>query len=141
MMPAYSKGEVSLENYLVKIIAAICRMNGGQIRIKGEMVDVIDQSVTLMKHWDSEAQELVLTTHMGSFPEVFIARPEKQPTKEVIAADPLKKQPIEEAPLFKPVGSTLDDTKLETLEKTLSKRRIARMMREEIAAARKQPEA
>ena len=140
-MSAYNRDGLSLEAYLVRILAALCRQAGGELRIKGELIDVIDQPTTLLKDWDGRTQELVLRTHMGTFGEVFRVIPEKQPTKEVIAADPLKKQPIEEAPLFKPVGSTLDDTKLETLEKTLSKRRIARMMREEIAAARKQPEA
>ena len=140
-MSAYNRDGLSLEAYLVRILAALCRQAGGELRIKGELIDVIDQPTTLLKDWDGRTQELVLRTHMGTFGEVFRVIPEKQPTKEVIAADPLKKQPIEEAPLFKPVGSTLDDTTLETLEKTLSKRRIARMMREEIAAARKQPEA
>ena len=140
-MSAYNRDGLSLEAYLVRILAALCRQAGGELRIKGELIDVIDQPTTLLKDWDGRTQELVLRTHMGTFGEVFRVIPEKQPTKDVIAADPLKKQPIEEAPLFKPVGSTLDDTTLETLEKTLSKRRIARMMREEIAAARKQPEA
>lgn len=113
-------------------------MNGGEIRIKGELVDVIDQSVTLMKFWDSSTQELVLTTHMGSFPEVFIARPEKQPTKEVIAADPIRKQVQEEIPLtlpLRPKASTLDDDKAVALEKKVDKIRLARKIREEMDAA------
>lgn len=113
-------------------------MNGGEIRIKGELVDVIDQSVTLMKFWDSATQELVLTTHMGSFPEVFIARPEKQPTKEVIAADPIRKQVQEEIPLtlpLRPKASTLDDERAASLEKKVDKLRLARKIREEMDAA------
>src|ERR1700692_4626623 len=74
-MPAYSRGDASLESYLVKILAAICRANGGQIRVKGDQVDMIDQPVTLMKFWDQSSQELVLTTHMGSFAETFRAIP------------------------------------------------------------------
>lgn len=139
-MSAYNRGELSLEAYLVRILAALCRQNGGELRIKGELVDAINEPTTLLKDWDSVKQELVLRTHLGTFGEVFRVVPEKQPTKEVIAADPIKKQPIEEAPLFRSSGSTLDDAKLETLEKTLSKRRIARMLREEISAARRTPE-
>jgi len=140
-MSAYNRDGLSLEAYLVRILAALCRQAGGEIRIKGELIDVISEPTTLLKDWDSSKQELVLRTHMGQFGEVFRVVPEKQPTKEVIAADPIKKLPIEEAPLFKPSGSSLDDAKLADLEKTLSKRRIARMMREELAANRRQPEA
>lgn len=139
-MPAYSRGDTSLESYLVKIIAAICRERGGEIRIRGDLIDVIDQPVTLLKDWDSKTQELVLRTHLGSFGEVFRAIPEKQPTKEVIAADPLKKQP-EEPTLFTQKGSTLDDGKLTDLERTLTKRRVASMLNEELKQRKRQPEA
>jgi hypothetical protein len=140
-LSAYNRDGLSLEAYLVRVLAALCRQNGGELRIKGELVDAINEPTTLLKDWDGKTQELVLRTHMGSFGEVFRVVPEKQPTKEVIAADPIKKQQAEDLPLFNPKGSTLDDQKLEVLEKTLSKRRIARMMRDEIAAARRQPEA
>lgn len=133
-MPAYTRGEASLESYLVKIIAALCRQNGGEIRIKGDQIDVIDQPVTLLKDWDTKTQELVLRTHLGSFGEVFRAIPEKQPTKEVIAADPIKRQQ-EEIPLtlpLRPSGSTLDDQKLTEIERKLTKRRVASMLNEEM---------
>jgi len=126
---------------MLKIIAALCKMNGGELRIKGELVDIIDQPVMLTKFWDSATQELVLTTHMGSFPEVFIARPEKQNTKEVIAADPIRKQAQEEIPLtlpLRPRASTLDDEKAVTLEKKIDKIRLARKIREEIDASHRQ---
>jgi hypothetical protein len=143
-MSAYSRGDASLENYLVKIIAALCKMNGGQLRLKGELVDMIDQSVMLMKHWDSLSQELVLTTNTGSFPEVFIARPEKQPAKEVIAADPIRRQAQEEIPLtlpLRPRASTLDDERTALLEKKVDKVRLARKIREEIDAANREARA
>jgi hypothetical protein len=145
-MPAYNRGEASLEAYLVKIIAALCRQNGGELRIRGDQIDVIDQSVTLLKDWDSKKQELVLRTHMGGFGEVFIARPEKQMGKEVIAADPIKKKPAEEQEInFDAVrgkGSTLDNEKLAAMEATLQKRRIASLLREDMARnARQQREA
>src|SRR5579863_1432697 len=114
-MAAYSRGDLSLEAYLVRILAALCRQNGGELRIKGELVDSINEPTTLLKDWDSRTQELVLRTHMGSFGEVFRVVPEKQPTKEVIAADPIRKQP-EESNLFTPQGSTLDDAKLKKME-------------------------
>jgi hypothetical protein len=137
-MPAYSRGNASLESYLVKIIAALCRQAGGEIRIRGDLIDVIDQPVTLLKDWDSRSQELVLRTHLGSFGEVFKAIPEAQPTKEVITADPIRKQAEPEATV-RPSGSTLDNDKLADMEKKLQKRRIAAMLSDELK--RRQPEA
>jgi hypothetical protein len=137
-MPAYSRGDASLESYLVKIIAALCRQAGGEIRIRGDLIDVIDQPVTLLKDWDQKNQELVLRTHLGSFGEVFRAIPEKQPTKEVITADPIRKQAEPEATV-RPSGSTLDNEKLADMEKTLTKRRLARLIRDELDATRRQP--
>jgi hypothetical protein len=137
-MPAYSRGDASLESYLVKIIAALCRNAGGEIRIRGDLIDVIDQPVTLMKSWDSRTQELVLSTSTGTFTEVFRAVPEKHPVKEVIAADPLRKQ--DDLPLFNKSASTLDDEKLANLEKKVDKIRIARKLQQELDA-RRQPEA
>lgn len=116
----------------MKIIAALCKQNGGQIRIKGELVDVIDQPVTLLKEWDSQTQELVLSTHMGTFAEVYRAIPEKQPTKEVIAADPLREKTPEPAPMPNKRASTLDDEKLKGIETTLTKRRVAAMLADEM---------
>ena len=139
-MPAYNRGEASLESYLVKIIAALCRERGGEIRVKGELIDVIDQPVTLLKSWDTSTQELVLRTTMGSFTEVYRVIPEKQPTKEVIAADPLKKE-TEQPTLFPQKGSTLDDEKLQKLERELRKRRVASMISEDLRKRQRQPEA
>jgi hypothetical protein len=140
-MPAYSRGDASLESYLVKIIAALCKERGGEIRVKGELIDVIDQPVTLMKSWDSISQELVLRTTMGTFTEVYRVIPEKQPTKEVIAADPIRKQVPEEPNLFAPKGSTLDDQKLTELERKLTKRRVAALLSDELKNRNRQPEA
>jgi hypothetical protein len=138
-LSAYNRGELSLEAYLVRILAALCRQNGGELRIKGELVDAINEPTTLLKDWDSRTQELVLRTHMGSFGEVFRVVPEKQPTREVIAADPLK--PEQQRDLFAPKGSTLDDEKLQKLERTMTKKRIANMIAEDLRARQRQPEA
>jgi hypothetical protein len=139
-LSAYNRGELSLEAYLVRILAALCRQSGGELRIKGELVDAINEPTTLLKDWDSRTQELVLRTHMGSFGEVFRVVPEKQPTKEVIAADPIRK--AEDQPnLFAPKGSTLDDEKLKKIETDLTRRRIASLISEDLKKRRQQPEA
>ncbi len=140
-MSAYNRGELSLEAYLVRILAALCRQNGGELRIKGELVDAINEPTTLLKDWDTRTQELVLRTHMGTFGEVFRVVPEKQPTKEVIAADPIRKAE-EQATLFpSSKGSTLDDEKLQKLERDLTKRRVASMISEDLKRRQRQPEA
>ena len=139
-MSAYNRGELSLEAYLVRILAALCRQNGGELRIKGELVDAINEPTTLLKDWDTRTQELVLRTHMGSFGEVFRVVPEKQPTKEVIAADPIKRE-MEQPTLFPAKGSTLDDEKLQKLERELTKRRVASMISEDLRKRQRQPEA
>lgn len=139
-MSAYNRGELSLEAYLVRILAALCRQNGGELRIKGELVDAINEPTTLLKDWDTRTQELVLRTHMGSFGEVFRVVPEKQPTREVIAADPLRKDP-EQPTLFPAKGSTLDDEKLQKLERELTKKRVAAMISEDLRKRQRQPEA
>jgi hypothetical protein len=139
-LSAYNRGELSLEAYLVRILAALCRQNGGELRIKGELVDAINEPTTLLKDWDTHTQELVLRTHMGSFGEVFRVVPEKQPTKEVIAADPIKRE-MEQPTLFPAKGSTLDDEKLQKLERELTKRRVASMISEDLRKRQRQPEA
>ncbi len=139
-MSAYNRGELSLEAYLVRILAALCRQNGGELRIKGELVDAINEPTTLLKDWDTRTQELVLRTHMGTFGEVFRVIPEKQPTKEVIAADPLRKE-AEQPTLFPSKGSTLDDEKLQKLERDLTRRRVASMISEDLKRRQRQPEA
>lgn len=142
-MPAYARGELSLEAYLCRVLAALCRQSGGEIRIKGELVDTAGESTTLLKEWDATKQELVIRTHTGMFGEVFRVVPEKQPTKEVIAADPIRKA-AQETPLdipFRPSGSTMDDAKLTELERTLTKRRVASMISDELRKRRTQPEA
>jgi hypothetical protein len=139
-LSAYNRGELSLEAYLVRILAALCRQNGGELRIKGELVDAINEPTTLLKDWDSSKQELVLRTHLGTFGEVFRVIPEKQPTKEVIAADPIRKQQEEITFVPPSKGTTLDDQKLTTMEKTLKKREIARLLKDEMGAMRRQPE-
>jgi hypothetical protein len=138
---AYNRGDQSLEGYESRILAAICKQNGGEIRIKGELIDTTPVGCLLIKGWDSEKQELVIMVNMYAFPEVWRVAPASQPTKEVIAADPIRKQAEQPMTLpFNPSGSTLDNEKLADMEKTLQKRRIASMLSDELKK-RRQPEA
>ena len=149
-MSAYNRDGLSIEAYLVRIIAALCRQAGGELRVKGELVDSVGDATALLKSWDSAKQELVLTVNMGSFGEVFRVIPERQTAKQPVPIstptngqtfDPLDKlftptppEPSREHPR---AASTLDDTeRLSKLESTLQKRRIARLFEEEMRAKR-----
>jgi hypothetical protein len=133
-MPAYLRGELSIEAYLVRLLAAACRQNGGELRLKGELVDTPGDSTALMKTWDEKKQEIVLTVSMGSFSEIYRVTPEKQiskqqvlfPTQPGTESEPLiEKQPSRH-------GQTLDNPNLDAIEKTLQKRRVAAMLKEEL---------
>lgn len=146
-MPAYSRGDLSVEAYLVRIIAALCRQNGGELRVKGELVDTVGEATALLKAWDPTKQELVLTTAMGTFGEVFRVVPEKQAGAQTVItqkpADPLTKlfqdgsEPEKEP---RRATSTLDNPeKLKELESRLLKRRVASMLQDELNRRRTAP--
>jgi len=150
-MSAYNRDGLSVDAYLVRILAALCRQAGGELRVKGELVDAVGEATALLKSWDSTKQELVLMVNMGSFGEVYRVVPERQTQKEPVPMrpapingqtfDPLDKlftptppEPSREHPR---AGSTLDDTeRLSKLESALQKRRIARLFEEEMRAKR-----
>jgi hypothetical protein len=91
---AYSRGELSIEAYLVRILAGIVRQNGGELRVKGEVVDMVGEPTALLKEWDTQKQEIVLRTGVGSFTEVFKVIPETRPAREVLAVP----RPVREPP-------------------------------------------
>jgi hypothetical protein len=140
-MSAYNPEGIGTEAYLTRIISAICKQSGGTVRIKGELVDAVGESTVFTTEWDSSKQELVLTAPIGTHVRVYRVVPENQRVKEVIAADPIRKQVPEEPNLFAPKGSTLDDNKLTELERQLTKRRVASMISEDLKKRQRQPEA
>lgn len=152
-MSAYNRDGLSIEAYLVRIIAALCRQAGGELRVKGELVDTVGEATALLKAWDSTKQELVLTTAMGSFGEVFRVVPEKQTGKQPVpvtappegrTADPLERLFTPQTPAEdgKRSVNTLEDTdRLVDIESKLRKLRIARMFADEMAARKRAPQA
>lgn len=145
-MPAYSRGELSVEAYLLRILAALCEKAGGELRIRGELVDRAGESTTLTKEWDSKTTELVLRIEQTSYREIFRVNPEKNASKVAAAQpegrilDPLDRTIFREgldtpkAPA-KPISTAEDDERLANLEKALRKRRLAAMLQEEIRRA------
>ena len=141
-MSAYNRGELSIEAYLVRVLAALCRQNGGEVRIKGELIDTIGEATTLTKYWDSTKQELVLQATLGMFGEVFRVVPEKQAARPMptTAVDPLasvfRDAPPERAtpaPEFLPKNNTLDDERVAEIERTRRVRQAAAVIRDELA--------
>lgn len=149
-MSAYQRGELSIEAYLVRILAGVVRQAGGELRVKGEAVDTVGEPTALLKEWDQKTQEIVLRTGVGSFTEVFKVIPERQPTREILAIP----KPVRETPrtptsfdplekLFKdggengdseflPKTSTLDEERAVKLERDQRIRRAAALIREEL---------
>ncbi len=154
-MSAYSRDGLSVEAYLARLLTAIIRQAGGELRIKGEIVDMVGEPTAFIKEWDKEKQEVVLRCGVGSFVETFRVVPEKPagaqvaipaqaPSAAAQIVDPLvnlfrdRSAPPDTQPEDKPrTTSTLDNEKLVNLENNLRKRRVARLMADEIAANRK----
>ncbi len=136
-MSAYNRDGLSLDAYLVRIIAALCKANGGELRVRGELVDAVGESTVLLKAWDSAKQELVLTVTMGTFGEVFKVVPERQSTPTPVrSVDPLDRalfhtEPEGNGKTFTPKTSTIDNPNLSKLERDQRLRRAAAIVRDE----------
>jgi len=151
-MSAYSRDGLSVEAYLARLLTAIIRQAGGELRVKGEIVDMVGEPTAFIKEWDKEKQEVVLRCGVGTFVETFRVVPEKPagaqtaiPAQPAQVVDPLANifrdrenpPPATEAAERTRKGSTLDDPeKLVKLEMDLRKRRVARLMADELAARR-----
>ena len=139
-MPAYSRGDLSVEGYLLRILAALCRQSGGELRVSGAEVDRVGEPTTISKEWDPDHQQLVLRVESVSFREVFKLTPEKQTPRVAVterAADPMA-QIFRDAPAqtrtedFLPKRSTLDDEHNSELERQRWAKRTAALIREEL---------
>jgi hypothetical protein len=75
-MPAHDRGSTKLDAYLVRILAAVVRRaKEGELRVKVEDVDAIDEGCILVKDFDSTTGELIFRT--GSrYNEVYKVLPE-----------------------------------------------------------------
>lgn len=147
-MPAYSRGDLSVEGYLLRILAALCRQSGGELRISGEEVDRVGEPTTLTKEWDSAKQQIVLRVESVSFREVFRLTPEKQTPKQPVEqparfVDPLLEKAFAPPPMtrrpngetledFLPKSSTLDDARLSELERRRKIAKAAALIRDEL---------
>jgi len=139
-MPAYARGDLTIEGYLLRILTAIVRQSGGELRVKGELIDCVGEPTAIIKEWDQAKQELVLRSGMGSFVEIFKLNPEKQTHAEtprpVTAVDPLAKMFRDEAAqidkTFTPKTSTVDNPNLAEMERKRNVVRAAAILKDEL---------
>ena len=143
-MSAYNRAELSVEAYLVRVLAALCRQSGGEVRVKGELIDLIGEATCLVKSWDSQTQELVITASKGMFTEVYRVIPEKQtprveqpalqvdPMTNVFRDAPAQHIPDEDGKGFLPKTSTIDNPRLAEMERQRRVAKAAAMLREEL---------
>jgi hypothetical protein len=132
-MSAYNRDGLSVEAYLVRVLAAICRQNGGAIRVKGELIDTVGEATALLKSWDSKTQELVLTVSMGTFGEVFRVGPERHAAPaQPIPIDSAMGQNVPNQPSSNKSTGPLDDDRLAEMERRLRKQQFASALKREI---------
>jgi hypothetical protein len=140
-VPAYQKGELSLDAYLVRLLAALCRQAGGELRVKGELVDAVGEATALLKAWDSKTQEVVLTVSMGTYGEVFRVVPERQPTKQVIAASQSQPERTDEPTEQPRVAQTFtDDVRQLQLDKKALLKTVTTMLKQDLQRRKQQGE-
>jgi hypothetical protein len=119
-IPAHARGDLSVAGYLLRILTALCRQSGGELRISGAEVDRVGEATSLVKEWDAEHQQLVLRIESVSFREVFTLTPERQtppaptvrPVHTASRMPGLPRQPTVESPLdgeFLPKRSLLNE--------------------------------
>ncbi len=70
---------------MLRVLAALCRQSGGELRISGAEVDRVGEATSLIKEWDADHQQVVLRVETIGFREVFRLTPERQ-TPQVLRA-------------------------------------------------------
>lgn len=135
-MSAHDRSGASVESYLCRLVAALCKKNGGELRVRGADVDKITEPAVLIKDWDDEKQEVVI--RLGSaFNEVYRVNPSQPKVATQWQPAEVPAQTTETAKPKK--TSTLEDNeKLGELEAKMKRHRIARMVVEDMAERAKQ---
>lgn len=74
-MPSYSRGNQPPLEYYLRILLALVRKSGGELRIKCSDIDRVSEKTMLDTDYDAEANELVLRAR-SQFGETVIIQPE-----------------------------------------------------------------
>jgi hypothetical protein len=92
---AYSRGDLAPAAYFERILSALVRKAGGEIRVPGELVDRINEATTVAFFWDRKKQEVVIRGAVEDelLIDIFRVTPEnaqpKLPAPRLV--DPLEK--------------------------------------------------
>jgi hypothetical protein len=128
-MSAWHKGDGSEHDYVMRVLAAIIQQAGGEIRVKGELIDRADPTL-IWKKVDLAKQELVL--ELGTaFSETFVVSPAK--SGDFVAAAPAaSRSPETRAKSSIGGAGSWDNPRLNELEKEQMKNRLKARVAEEL---------
>lgn len=151
-MPAHSRGSESVESYLTRVLAALCRQQNGEVRLKGALLDSVpgDEKITI--DWDASAQELCIRVITG-FGEVYRidgaswpTRTESQPAQPKVISIPAPTTPAPtqvnlQEHQDRVRATTMDTERLAELENKMIRERLyARIRRDTDEMAREMGE-
>jgi hypothetical protein len=141
-MPLHDRGTAKLDAYLTRILAALAKKAGGELRISAAEIAVLDERVTLVRDFDEQTQEVVLRWGSPACEVYRVAGDAAwQTTPRTVA--PVAEPATPATPQTEPLRSGVpDNEKLYKLETALLRRRVARLYREDQQArAREEAEA
>lgn len=135
---------LSSNGKLIRILAALCRRSGGELRIPLDEVDTPGDPTQLDYFRDRATQEFIVRTAKEN--EVLIESMRLTPevvrpaTTAVATPAPIPiNQPVPEGG-FTASSKGLSEEQLASIEKSLQKRRVAALLREELRQRRVEPQ-
>jgi len=147
-MPAHSRGSESVESYLTRVLAALCRQSNGEVRLKGATLDSVPGDEKISVDWDSAQQELVIRA-ITPYGEVYYVNgalawknPEAPPKPTVVTIPAPQNPPPQN---FQPHddkvrATTLDTERLVELENKMVKDRILARIRRDAEETQREME-
>lgn len=142
-MSASSRGELTPAAYFERVLSALCRVNGGELRIKGEEVDRINEATSIAFYWDRKTQELVIRGAKDDemLVDIFRVTPENASRPAVVPPQPRLVNPAERSRTDTPTefflrgnNAPMDDASVTAAEKArairLAKQLVKRMLEE-----------
>jgi hypothetical protein len=124
---------------LTRVLSALCKTNGGEMRVANELVDAPGDATQIHLLRDRKTNELIIrTAKENELPlKTFSVTPENIAPQTVNAPVPQQESAQAELPLERSTHTNVLDKKgLEKLESQLQARRVLRMIDDEKKAAR-----
>ena len=92
-MPAYYIAGQPWEPYVSRVLYALCKAAGGELRVRGELVDTAADIAKISVSWDSATQEVVLRSGKESFQTVVTINPPKESRQTELPLQPMPGEP------------------------------------------------